>query len=223
MGDYPGKSEKRALADREAKKLLTQFGIPFIPEIYATQPSDVVSAADEFGFPVVVKAVGKNLLHKSDRGLVHLNLSDAAAVEAAVSAIVAEVSGELDGFAVQPHMKGRREFVAGLFLDQQFGPVVMFGIGGVFTEAFSDVVFRLAPLTERDTADMLAEIQGKALLGRFRGEMPVDRKVLLQALQGLSRIAESHPEVAERICFYRPVKSVYLYVNRCLRVVTDLD
>jgi acyl-CoA synthetase (NDP forming) len=197
MGDYPAKSEKQALTDREAKEFLTEFGIPFIPEANVDRPSEVVAAAGKFGFPVVVKGVGKNLLHKSDRGLVHLNLSDAAAIEMAVKSITAEASGELDGFSIQPHIKGRREFVAGLFRDQQFGPVVMFGIGGVFTEAFSDVAFRLAPLSESDAAEMLTEIQGKALLGKFRGEMPADRKVLIQALLGLSRVGESHPEVVE--------------------------
>jgi acyl-CoA synthetase (NDP forming) len=197
MGDLPAKYKKRALTDREVKAFLTGFGIPFAPEAYVERQSDVVSAARKIGFPVVVKGVGQNLLHKSDRGLVHLNLSDTGAVKAAVDKIAAEASGELDGYLIQPHIKGRREFVAGLFRDAQFGPVVMFGTGGVFTEAFSDVSFRLAPLTEADASEMLAEIRGSVLLGAFRGEKPADQKVLIQAVLGLSRIGESHPEVAE--------------------------
>lgn len=197
MGDYPAKSEKHALTDLEAQDFLSEFGISFIPQAYVLRQSEAVSAARKFGFPVVVKGVGKNLLHKSDRGLVHLNLSDAKAVETAVKDIVAEAAGELDGFLIQPHIKGRREFVAGLFQDHLFGPVVMFGMGGVFTEAFSDVTFRLAPLTETDASEMLDEIQGKALLGRFRGEAAVKRDDLVRALLSLSRIGQNHPEVAE--------------------------
>jgi acyl-CoA synthetase (NDP forming) len=197
MGDYPAKSEKQALTDLAAKDFLSEFGISFIPQTYAVRPSEVVSAARKFGFPVVVKGVGKNLLHKSDRGLVHLNLTDAKAVETAAEEIAAEASGELDGYLIQPHIKGRREFVAGLFRDHQFGPVVMFGTGGVFTEAFSDVTFRLAPLTESDASEMLDEIQGKALLGRFRGEAAVKRDELVRTLLNLSCIGENHPEIAE--------------------------
>jgi acyl-CoA synthetase (NDP forming) len=197
MGGYPAKSEKHALTDLEAKGFLSGFGISFIPQALVVHRSEVVSAARKAGFPVVVKGVGKNLLHKSDRGLVHLNLSDAKAVETAVKEIAAEAAGELDGFLIQPHIKGRREFVAGLFQDRQFGPVIMFGTGGVFTEAFSDVTFRLAPLTEPDASEMLDEIQGKALLGRFRGEAAVKRDELVRTLLSLSRIGESHPEVAE--------------------------
>jgi len=197
MGSYPANSEKDALTDLEAKDFLSDFGISFIPQVYVVNQSEVVSAARESGFPVVVKGVGKNLLHKSDRGLVHLNLSDAGAVVTAVKEIAAEAAGELDGFLIQPHIIGRREFVAGLFQDQQFGPVIMFGTGGVFTEAFSDVTFRLAPLTESDANEMLDEIRGKALLGRFRGEAAVNRDELVRSLLSLSRIGEKHPEITE--------------------------
>ena len=197
MGDYPAKAGRHALTDREAKEFLTEFGISFIPEVHVDLKSSAVSAIRDFGFPLVLKGVGKNLLHKSDRGLVHLNLSDAGAVEAAIREITAEAAGELDGFLIQPHIKGRREFVAGLFQDQQFGPVIMFGTGGVFTEAFSDVTLRLAPLTESDANEMLDEIQGRALLGKFRGEAAVERDKLIHSLLGLSRIGETHPEIAE--------------------------
>jgi len=197
MGSYPANSEKDALTDLEAKDFLSGFGISFIPQVYVDNQSEVVAAARKSGFPVVVKGVGKNLLHKSDRGLVHLNLSDAEAVATAAKEIATEAAGELDGFLIQPHIKGRREFVAGLFQDHQFGPVIMFGTGGVFTEAFSDVTFRLAPLTESDAIEMLDGIQGKALLGRFRGEAAVNRDELVHSLLSLSRIGENHPEIAE--------------------------
>ena len=184
----PENNKKSALNDEEAKKLLEAFDIALVPELYVSQPTEVVAAAREIGFPVVVKGVGANLLHKTDRGLVHLNLLDDKAVENAAQKIAAEAREELDGFLIQPHLEGRREFVAGLFQDDQFGPVIMFGVGGVFTEAFADVSFRLAPLTQSDAAEMLEEIRGKALLGDFRGEKAVDRDALIQTLLGLSRI-----------------------------------
>ena len=193
----PDNNKKTALNDAKAKRLLEAFDIALVPERLVRRQSEVVAAAQDIGFPVVVKGMGSNLLHKTDRGLVHLNLLDAKAVENAVQEIVAEAREEVEGFLIQPHLKGQREFVAGLFQDDQFGPVVMFGVGGVFTEAFSDVSFRLAPLTQSDAAEMLEEIRGKALLGDFRGEKAVDRDALVQILLGLSRIGSEHPEISE--------------------------
>ena len=186
-----------ALNSEEAGKLLETFGIVLAPEKLVHQRTEVVAAARSIGFPVVVKGVGANLLHKTDRNLVHLNLSDAKAVESAVQVIANQAAKDLEGFLIQPHIMGRREFVAGLFQDDQFGPVVMFGVGGVFTEAFSDVVFRLAPLTETDASEMLEEIRGKALLGEFRGEKAADREALIRILLGLSRIGTERPEISE--------------------------
>ncbi|MBW2335156.1 MAG: acetate--CoA ligase family protein [Deltaproteobacteria bacterium] len=191
------KYKKTALSNNEVKGLLEKFDIALVPELFVHQRMEVVAAARKIGFPVVLKGMGANLLHKTDRGLVHLNLLDSQAVENAVRSIVAEASNDLDGFLIQPQIKGRREFVAGLFQDRQFGPVIMFGVGGVFTEAFADVVFRLAPLSEIDAAEMLEEIQGNALLGNIRGEKAVRRDELIQTLLGLSRIAEAHPEISE--------------------------
>jgi acyl-CoA synthetase (NDP forming) len=193
----PDNNKKTALNAEEARKLLEKFDIALVPELFVDRQTAVAGAARDIGFPVVVKGMGSNLLHKTDRGLVHLNLLNAKAVENAVQEIVAEAREEVEGFLIQPHLKGQREFVAGLFQDDQFGPVVMFGIGGVFTEAFSDVSFRLAPLTQSDAAEMLEEIRGKALLGDFRGEKAVDRDALVQILLGLSRIGSQHPEISE--------------------------
>jgi acyl-CoA synthetase (NDP forming) len=190
-------TEKIALNDSQAKHLLKKFGIALPPERFVLRREDVAAAADSIGYPVVLKGIGATLMHKTDRGLVHLNLADSRAVENAVQSLIAGAGKDLDGFLLQPHIKGRREFVAGLFQDRQFGPVIMFGIGGVFTEAFADVAFRLAPLTENDASAMLTEIQGKALLGDFRGEKAVRQDELIQTLLGLSRIGETHPEISE--------------------------
>ena len=191
------KKEKRALNNTEAKELLKKFGIPMVHDQFVDRRGDVISAAREIGYPVVLKGMGQKLLHKTDRGLVHLNLFDSQAVDNATQAIITEAGDELDGFIIQPQVKGRREFVAGLFQDHQFGTVIMFGIGGIFTEALSDVSFRLAPLNEFDADEMLEEIQGKALLGDFRGDKAVNREELVKTLLGLSQIGEKHPEVSE--------------------------
>jgi len=188
---------KKALNENQAKNFLKKFGIPTITETIATNSHDAVDAARQIGFPVVLKGFGSSLLHKTERGLVHLNLLNPQDVENAAQFITAEAKADLEGFIIQPHIKGRREFVAGLFQDCQFGPVIMFGIGGVFTEAFADVAFRLAPLTENDASEMLVEIRGLALLGDFRGEKAVRQDELIQTLLGLSRIGETHPEILE--------------------------
>ncbi len=197
MHQNPENNKKTALSDKEAKGLLEKFDIALVPELFVRQATEVVAAARKIGFPVVLKGLGANLLHKTDRGLVHLNLLDAKALENAVHEIAAEATEELDGYLIQPHIRGRREFVAGLFQDDQFGPVIMFGVGGVFTEAFSDVSFRLAPLSESDAGEMLEEIRGKAMLGDFRGEKAADRDGLIQTLLGLSRLSIEHPEISE--------------------------
>ena len=190
-------SEKIALNNNHAKRLLKRYGIALPPEQFLAQREDVVPAADRLGYPVVLKGIGAKLMHKTERGLVHLNLATSLAVENAAESIIADAGKDLEGWLLQPHIQGRREFVAGLFQDRQFGPVIMFGIGGVFTEAFADVAFCLAPLTETDAAEMLKEIKGQALLGDFRGEKAVQREELIQTLLGLSRIAEAHPEISE--------------------------
>ena len=115
----------------------------------------------------------------------------------AVASITASAGSDLEGILVQPQLAGRREFVAGIFRDPQFGPVVMFGLGGVFTEALSDVSVRLAPLTAADAQDMIDEIRASAMLGPFRGEAPVDRACLVRILLGLSRMAMELPDVLE--------------------------
>ena len=187
----------RTLSEHDAKQVLRQYGIPVVDEHAAATADEAVRHADNLGYPVVVKALGGKLTHKSERKLVHLNLMDAVAVRRAADAISRTAGADAEGFLVQPQVAGRREWVAGLLRDPQFGPVVMFGLGGVLTEALSDVAFRLAPLTPVDVADMLREIKASALLGPFRGESPVNTAVLTQTLLGLSRLALEQPAVAE--------------------------
>lgn len=196
LSDIKNKT-KTGINEAEAKALLREFGVPVVPETVVADDKEAVAAAGEFGYPVVIKGLGAALAHKTERGLVHLNLGAPQAVQNAVEAIKASAGDDLDGFVIQPQIQGKRELVAGLFRDPQFGPVVMFGIGGVFTEALADVTFRLAPITETDAADMLTEIRAKAFLGKYRGEEAIHRRQITQTLQGLSRIGVELPEIAE--------------------------
>lgn len=191
------KSKKTALSEKESKQLIKEYGVPVISETVVNNGNEAVKVAETIGFPVVLKGLGANLMHKTDRGLVHLNLSDAQSVKKASQAIVEEAGNELEGLLIQPQIEGKREFVAGMFQDKLFGPVIMFGLGGIFTEALSDTTFRVAPLAEPDAAEMIDEIKTRSLLGDFRGEKAADRNQLIQTLMGLSEIGVEHPEITE--------------------------
>lgn len=190
------KAGQTALNENQSKQLLKTYGIPVINETIVFSETEAVEAAGEMGFPVVLKGLGSTFLHKTERGLVHLHLSDPQSVRRAFFSITESGGNELEGILVQPQLSGKREFIAGLFRDEQFGPVIMFGMGGIFTEALSDVSFRLAPLTPSDAAEMLQEIRAKRLLGAIRGEKPVDCNRLIHALLGLSYIGISHPDIS---------------------------
>jgi acyl-CoA synthetase (NDP forming) len=192
------KTEKRsALTEAESKQILARYGIPVVEETVALTPDDAAKAAEIFGYPVVLKGLGSKLMHKTERGLVRLNLLTPEAVITAAKEISRSAGEDLEGYLVQRMMQGRREFVAGLFCDAQFGPVVMFGLGGIFTEVMDDVVFRVAPVSEVQVEAMLDELNSAKLLGPFRGEAPVNRKRIIDVLLGLSQLAMECPDITE--------------------------
>ena len=192
------KTEGRtALTEAEAKDLLKQYGIPVVKEIIVQTKNDLENAAQSIGYPVVLKGLGSRLTHKTEKGLVKLNLKNTEDLHSAASYIKDAAGDDLEGFLIQPMLEGKREFVAGLFFDEQFGPAVMFGLGGVFTEAIGDVVFRLAPLNEKEARLMIQELHAKKLLGNFRGEKAPDMDALAKVLVGLSEIAMTIPEIKE--------------------------
>ncbi|MCU1396984.1 MAG: putative acyl-CoA synthetase, partial [Acidimicrobiales bacterium] len=149
------------------------------------------------GFPVVVKLCGDAIAHKTERGLVKLRLADSAAVAAAATELLGKATTE-DGdvsLLVAPMISGNRELIAGLLRDPQFGATVMLGVGGVLAEAIADVVFRPAPVTRVEAAEMVSGLATQKLLGEFRGEAAVDREQLIDVLVGLGAIAEARPDV----------------------------
>jgi acetyl-CoA synthetase (ADP-forming) len=184
-----------ALSEHESKKLLARYGIPVATEELAVSLDDVLEAARRIGFPVVLKACGSGLAHKTELGVVELNVGDDGAVREAYQRIAERAPGKLDGILVQEMVCGNRELICGLTRDEQFGPCVMFGLGGVFVEAVRDVVFRVAPIEIRDALEMMDELKGRKLLGDFRGEKEVDRNALGQILIDLGRIGIDDAEV----------------------------
>jgi acyl-CoA synthetase (NDP forming) len=186
-----------ALTEAESKQLLKHYGVPVVYEVVVKTPDEAVQQAKRLNFPVVLKGLGAKLTHKTERGVVQLDLKSPEEVRQAADLIAERAGGDLEGFLIQPMLTGRREFVAGLIHDRQFGPVTMFGLGGIFTEALSDVTFRVAPIDEKDASLMIDEIQARALLGPFRGEAPVNREQLVDTLVGLSRMGMQYPEISE--------------------------
>ncbi len=188
---------RKTLTEAESKEVLGQFGVPVVKETTARSPEEAIQKARNTGFPVVLKGLGAKLAHKTERGLVFLNLNSEEEVKNAATAAATAAGADLEGYLIQPMLSGHREFVAGLFRDPQFGPIVMFGLGGVFTEALSDTVFRVAPLSQNDAEQMIDEIRSQKLLGRFRGEQEVERDRIVSALLGLSRIGMEIPDITE--------------------------
>jgi acyl-CoA synthetase (NDP forming) len=192
------KTQKRtALTEAEAKEVLKKYGIPVVEEKVVKTIAETEIAAKEIGYPVVLKGLGSRLTHKTERGLVKLNLKNKEDVRSAAIYIKEAAGSDLEGFLIQPMLEGRREFVAGLFHDEQFGATVMFGLGGIFTEAIGDVVFCLAPIDDNEARKMIDELHSQQLLGAFRGEKAADVKALIKTIVGLSKIGTEIPEIRE--------------------------
>lgn len=185
------------LSEADSKALLASHGVRFPPERKVTTADAAVAAADEVGLPVVVKLGGDGIAHKTERGLVRLDLADADAVRLAATELLGAARPE-DGevhLLVAPMLRGNRELIAGLHRDEQFGMTVMLGVGGILAEAVADVAFRLVPITPTDADEMIDDLATQALLGAFRGEPAVDRQALAGVLLGLSAAAEADPDI----------------------------
>lgn len=191
------RDDSSVLTEREAKRFLDKYGIPVVAERFAEDRSAVIDAAERVGYPVVIKGYGAGLLHKTEKNLVYTGVHDRLGAEAAADRIAENAGGDLEGYLVQPHVYGRRELVAGVFSDEEYGRVIMFGLGGIFTEAIADVSFRIAPLSENDAMQMITEIRSAAIFGDFRGEAAVDRQALADILVHLSEMVMAHPDIRE--------------------------
>lgn len=188
-----------SLAEDEAKKIFNVYHIPVIEERAETDPGKVGKVCQEIGFPVVIKGKGEGsaFLHKSDTGLVHTAISNPSQADHAVQKILENSDGHLDGFIIQPMAEGRRELMAGMFRDPQFGPIVLLGLGGVLTEALNDVVFKVAPVSDADMEDMFDQLVSQKVLLDFRGEKRVHQQTLKTVLKALGEMALKYPQIKE--------------------------
>ncbi|MCA9825470.1 MAG: acetate--CoA ligase family protein [Dehalococcoidia bacterium] len=197
------RAEGRSLLNEvEAKEILAEAGISATATTLATSAAEARKQADGMGYPVVLKVVSRDIAHKSDVGGVVLNLQDGNEVEAAYDAIISKAKAavpgaNVEGVSVQQMAKPGTEVIVGMTTDEQFGPVMMFGLGGIMVEVLKDVAFRLVPLTQRDADQMLTDIKAAPILDGVRGGEPVDRAALTNTILGVSKLVEAHPEIRE--------------------------
>jgi acetate---CoA ligase (ADP-forming) subunit beta len=190
------------LTEIESKDLLRNQGLNAVPTKLAANRAEAMRLADEMGLPAVVKIVSPEISHKSDVGGVVVGLKTAAEVGAAFDQVMVaarqhQPDARILGVAVQPLAPPGVEVIIGMVRDAQFGPVVMFGLGGILVELLEDVSFGIVPLTRQDAREMVREIKTYPLLRGYRGQPPVDTDYLEEMLLGVSRLAEVHPEIQE--------------------------
>ena len=190
------KTGPRILDEQESKKWLKDAGLTVVEEKTAGRMEEVLSAAQELGYPVVLKGLQEGLVHKTEAGLVRLNLNTPEQVVSACQQMGVE-GNRPASFLVQPMLKGDLELIAGIIRDPQFGPAVMLGLGGVRAEIYKDVVFRLVPLNPADVYRMVSKLKGQVLFKGFRGSTPVDMDLLAQWLIRLGEMALSLEQIRE--------------------------
>jgi len=197
------KSQGRTLlTEIESKQVLAEAGIPVALAVLARDANEAAKAAQKAGFPVVLKIVSPDLTHKSDVGGVRLGLESAADTKTAFEDIVAAVKeaqpdARIEGVAVQKMAPTGTEVIVGMSKDPQFGPVMMFGLGGIFVEVLKDVAFRIVPLEPKDASQMIREIKGFPVLEGVRGQLPADLAALEKLVLKVSEFVEAHPEIDE--------------------------
>jgi len=187
---------QEALSEYESKRVVEAAGVVVSKESLSKSKREALEYADNIGFPVVLKGCSDRITHKTEEDIVRLDLKDRNEVARAYDEITSK-GLDLDGVIVQEMVKGEREFVIGFTRDPQFGPCVMFGLGGVFAEIINDVSFRLAPITDIDAEEMLDEIKSRRLLDEFRGSPRVDRKSLIRALVGIGDLGVKYRQIEE--------------------------
>jgi len=196
------KEGRTLLTEIESKELLKEAGISIIETRLASSAGEAVFLSKEFGFPVVLKISSPDIVHKSDAGGVKTGLRNASQVRKAYKEIITTVKqkhpeAEIVGISVQPMVKTGGEVIIGMSKDAQFGPVLMFGLGGILVEILKDVSFRIVPLTARDAREMIHEIKGYPILEGYRDQEPANVPILEEILLKVSDFAEKNPEIKE--------------------------
>ncbi|MCD6300978.1 MAG: acetate--CoA ligase family protein [Staphylothermus sp.] len=194
------KEGRRKLLEHEAFEVIRAYGIPAPETGLAKTPEEVAELADKIGYPVVLKIVSPDISHKSDVGGVILNINSREEAIEGFKKIQENVKtkapgARIVGVLVQKMAPKGLEVIIGGLRDNIFGPVVMFGLGGIFVEVLRDVSFRIAPLTEEDALEMMKEIKAAKLLEGYRGQPPVDKKSLAKIILGVAKLLEENPEI----------------------------
>jgi len=188
---------RNTLSEYESKIVLSAYGIPVTREMLVDRTDDLLSAVNEIGYPVVMKGCAPEITHKTEKDLIRTDIRNDTEALDAFQGIIAGMNGGKGGVLVQEMIRGKRELVVGLIRDPQFGPCVMFGLGGIFTEILKDVSFRLAPLEKRDALEMMQEIKAHKILDAVRGMEAVDREALSEMLIKVGKIGMENDAVKE--------------------------
>lgn len=196
------KENRTVLTEIESKELLKSAGIPVVEAKLATTKAEAIAIAKKIGFPVALKIISPDVVHKSDSGGVKLGVPNATQVGKAYSEILVSVKkhypkAKIQGISVQKMARPGIEVIIGMTKDAQFGPVIMFGLGGVLVEILKDVSFRIVPLTKRDAAEMISEIKGYPLLKGYRGQEPANIPYLEDLIVKVSDFVDKNPEIKE--------------------------
>lgn len=196
------RASRTLLTEIESKALLNEAGIPTVEALLARSKKESVSISKKLGFPVALKIVSPEITHKSDVGGVRLGLKTSKQVETAHDKMVSVVrkkypKAKIDGVSVQKMARPGTEVIIGMTKDAQFGPVLMFGLGGILVELLKDISFRIVPLEREDAREMIREIKGYKLLEGYRGSEPVDVAMLEEMLLKLSQFVDDNPEIKE--------------------------
>ena len=188
----------KTLSEYDSKRVLKLYGVPTSKEVLVTSLAAAREAASRIGYPVVLKACSVDATHKTELGLVAVGLGTGMELADAFRLLKKRVGPNYDGaWLVQEMVAGQREVMIGMVRDAQFGPSVMFGLGGIFTEVLQDVCFRVAPVRKRDALDMMTAIRAHRILDGVRGMKPVDRQVMARSIMALGRIGLDFPEISE--------------------------
>lgn len=188
---------RKVLSEYESKQVLAAYQIPVTQEILVKKRSDVKKAARAIGYPLVMKGCSAEIAHKTERGLIHVDLRSEQEALRAFDEIMTKMNGQDGDVLIYKMVRGRRELVMGLTWDDQFGPCVMFGLGGIFTEILRDISFRRAPLEKSDALDMMKEIKGRSILDAVRGMDAADKDQLADMLIRVGQIGLEIDHVCE--------------------------
>lgn len=216
--DEVKKEGRSILTEFESKRLLKQMGIPVVEARLAKNLKDAVSISQRIGFPVVLKIASPDVIHKTDAGGVKLDLKNAAEVKKAYDDILKSARKKysralIHGISVQKMAPPGTEVIIGTSKDPQFGPVIMFGLGGIFVELLKDVSFRIIPVNRKDAQEMIQEIKGFPLLRGYRGKEPANIPALIGMILKISKLINENPGIKEM-----ELNPVFAYKNKALAV-----